>query len=113
MKERASITITIVLVIYLIAVFPNTGWTGENEQLENYYKKYISKCICKNESKTILLQTSRSENLKRSGAIYEQKAVFLKNYQNVLVDEMVRKKIGTEPYKVDYYLNKRFNRIFK
>jgi hypothetical protein len=113
MKGRASAAITVVLVIYLIAVFSNTGWTGENEQLVKYYKKYISNCICKNESKAALLQTSKSVNLRKDGAIYKQKAVFLTNHQNVLVDEMIRKEIGKKPYKVDYYLNKKFNGTIK
>ena len=112
MKGRACITITIVLVIYLIAVFPDIGLTDENEQLANYYQEYISQCISKNESKAAL-QTSRSENLRRSGEIYEQKAAFLTNYQDILADEMIRKDIGTKSYKVDYYLNKRFNEIIE
>jgi hypothetical protein len=110
MKGRACIIITMALAIYTIAVFPDIGRTDENEQLANYYKEYISKCISKNESKAAL-QTSRSKNLRRSGAIHEQKAVFLTNYQKILADEMIRKDIGTKSYKVDYYLNKRFNEI--
>jgi len=112
MKGRACITVTIVLVIYMISVVPDIGRTDENEQLANYYKEYISKCISKNESKATL-QTSRSKNLRRSGAIYEEKAVFLTNYQNILADEMIRKDIGTKSYKIDYYLNKRFNEIIE
>ena len=112
MKGRASITITIAMVIFLLTALPNIGRTGENEQLKIYYMEYISECICKNESKAAL-QNSRSENLRRSGVIYERKAVFLTNNQNVLIDEMIRKRIGKEPYKVDYYLNKRFNGIIK
>jgi hypothetical protein len=30
-----------------------------------------------------------------------------------LVDEMIRKEIGKKPYKVDYYLNKKFNGTIK
>jgi hypothetical protein len=51
--------------------------------------------------------------LREDGAIYKQKAVFLTNHQNVLVNEMIRKEIGKKPYKVDYYLNKKFNGIIK
>ena len=79
---------------------------------KKFYISYISECICKYKSKAAL-QNSKSENLRRSGVIYERKAVFLTNYQNVLIDEMIRKKIGTKPYKVDYYLNERFNGIIK
>ena len=112
MKGRATITITIVMVISLIAALPNTGQTGENEQLAKYYQEYISESISKNQSKAVL-QTSKSENLRSSGKIYKLKAVFLTNNQDVLVDEMIRKEIGTKPYKVDYYLNKKFNEMIK
>ena len=112
MKGTAFFISMIVMALALIIALPNTGQTGENEQLEIYYMEYISECICKNESKAAL-QNSRSENLRRDGMIYERKAVFLTNNQNVLIDEMIRKGIGTNPYKVDYYLNKRFNGIIK
>jgi len=102
-------TSIVAVALALMVALPDTGHAGEIEQLTKYYTEYISKCICKNESKATL-QTSRSVNLRKSGAIYEQKAVFLKNYQTVLVDEMIREEIGTKPYKIDYYLNKRFNR---
>ena len=113
MRGTAFFISMIVMAFALIVAFPNIGQSGENEQLAKFYQEYIYKCICKNESKAALLQTSRSANLRGDGAIYKQKAVFLTNYQNVLVDEMIRKEIGKEPYKVDYYLNKKFNGIIK
>ena len=112
MKGRASIIITMAVVISLIAAFPATGQTAENEQLVKYYQNYISKCISKNKSKAGL-QTSKSENLRSCAVVYKQKAVFLTNNKNALVDEMIRKEIGAKPYKIDYYLNKRFNEMIK
>ncbi|MBW2443781.1 MAG: hypothetical protein JRH12_25140 [Deltaproteobacteria bacterium] len=105
-------TSIVAMAFALMVALPDAGHAGEIEQPAKYYKEYISNCICKYESKAAL-QTSRSVNLRRNGAIYEQKAVFLKNYQNVLVDEMIREEIGTKAYKIDYYLNKRFNRRIK
>ena len=99
-----------VWVISLIAAFPAKGQTVENEQLVKYYREYISKCISKNISKAGL-QTSKSENLRSCGILYKKKAIFLTNNQNALIDEMIRKEIGKKPYKVDYYLNKRFNEM--
>jgi hypothetical protein len=113
MKGMAFFISTILMALALIVALPNTGQSGENEQLAKFYMEYISECICKNESKAALLKTSRSANLKEDGSIYKQKAVFLTNNQNVLVDEMIRREIGKEPYKVDYYLNKKFNGIIK
>jgi hypothetical protein len=108
MQGKTLIITTMVMVVSLIVGLPVTGQTEENVQLKNYYNAYIVKCIDKNQSKTVLL-TSRSENLRNYGAICKQKTVFLTNNQNALVDEMIKKEIGTKPYKIDYYLNKRFN----
>ena len=84
-----------------------TGQEGETDKLKQYYKEYISKCISKNQSKANL-QGSKSPNLRSCGAIAQQKVIFLTKYQNTLIDEMIIKKVSTKPYKLDYYLNKRF-----
>ncbi len=112
MKGRALITITMVMAVALTVALPDAGQTGENEQLKKYYNDFISKCISKNKSKTDL-QASRSANLRSCGALSKQKVIFLTNNQNMLVDEMIKNKIGTKPYKVEYYLNKRFHEKIK
>ena len=112
MGGKAFFITAMIMAVVLMGVISETGQSGENEQLAKYYQEHISKCISKNKSKAVL-QTSKSENLRSCGKIYKQKAVFLTNNQNVLVDEMIRKEIGTKPYKVDYYLNKRFNEMIK
>jgi hypothetical protein len=108
MKERTFITTMILLALALMAALANIGQAGENEQLQNYYKDYILKCILKNQSKASL-QNSKSANLRSYGARSRQKVVFLANNQNMLVNEMIKNKIGTKPYRVEYYLNKRFH----
>jgi hypothetical protein len=60
MKGTAFFISMIVMAFALIVALPNTGQSGENEQLETYYMEYISECICNNESKAALLQTSKS-----------------------------------------------------
>lgn len=112
MGEKAFVITAMIMAVVLMGVISATGQSGENEQLAKYYQEHISKCISKNKSKASL-QTSKSENLRSCGTIYKQKAVFLTNNQNLLVDEMIRKEIGTKPYKVDYYLKKRFNQMIK
>ena len=112
MGRKAFVITAMIMAVVLMGVISATGQNGENEKLAQYYQEHISKCISKNKSKAVL-QTSKSENLRSCGKIYKQKAVFLTNNQNVLVDEMIRQEIGTKPYKVDYYLNKRFNEMIK
>jgi hypothetical protein len=112
MRGKTLIITAMIMVVIFMGTTSATGQTGESEQLAKYYQAYISKCILKNQSKAVL-QTSRSENLRSCGALYKQKAIFLTNNRKSLVDELIRKKIGTKPYKVDYYLNKKFNEMIK
>ena len=108
MKASTLIVVMLLLVLTTLGAFPAIGLSGENEQLENYYNDYISECILKNQSKAGL-QTSRSENLRSCGALSEQKVIFLTHSRDKLIDEMIENEIGTKPYKIEYYLNKRFH----
>ena len=112
MKKRTLVIIAMAVVITLTGAMSATGQTGENEQLKKYYKAYILKSISKNQSKAGL-QKSKSPNLRSCGVLSKQKFIFLTNNQNMLVDEMVRNKVGKKPYKIDYYLNKRFHEKYK
>ena len=105
MNGKALIIISMAMAVILMVTIPVTGQTGENEQLKKYYKDFISKCITKSQSK-VGLKTSKSENLRNYSALSQQKVIFLTTNQNGLVDEMIKNKVGTKPYKIEYYLNK-------
>lgn len=112
MNVKTLVSITMAVVVTLTGALAAIAQTGENAQLKKYYKTYISKCISKNQSKAGL-QASRSKNLRSCGALSRQKVIFLTNNQNMLVDEMIKNKIGTKPYKIDHYLNQRFHNTNK
>jgi hypothetical protein len=97
----------IILVVILIGAISVAVQAGENEQLRTYYKEYISKCISINHSKASL-QTSKSKNLRSCGIISKQKAIFLTDNLDMLVNELINNEIGKKPYKIDYYLTHRF-----
>lgn len=65
------------------------------------------KCISKSQSKAGLI-VSNSKNLQSCGALSQQKIIFLTNYKSTLINEMIANKVSAKPYKVDYYLYKRF-----
>jgi len=111
MREISFVITSMIMVVILIGTIPATGQASENEQLRKYYNNYILKCISKNQSKAAL-QTSRSANLRSCGALSKQKVVFLTHNQNLLIDEMLKHKVGTKPYKVEHYLNKRFHETY-
>jgi hypothetical protein len=111
MRGISFVITSMIMVVILIGAIPAMGQASENEQLRKYYNNYILKCISKNQSKAAL-QTSRSANLRSCGALSKQKVVFLTHNQNLLIDEMLKYKVGTKPYKVEHYLNKRFHETY-
>ena len=112
MRGKAFIITAMIIVFIVIGALSATVLGGENEQLKKYYKDYISKCISKNQSKTAF-QTSKSKNLRSCGTLSKQKVIFLTNNQNMLVNEMIKNQIGTKPYKIEYYLNKKFHEAYQ
>jgi hypothetical protein len=108
MKIFAYALMTMVMVVALIGAYAMTAEASEAEQLRNLYSNYIIESISKSHSKSGLVK-SKSENLKESGALARQKAIFLTVNHDKLVDEMVEKEVGTKPYQIDYFLNKRFH----
>ena len=112
MRRKTFVIATTIMVFIFVGALSGTVLGGENEQLKKYYKDYISKCISKNQSKTAL-QTSKSKNLRSCGILSKQKVIFLTNNQNKLVNEMVENQIGSKPYKIEYYLNKRFHETYR
>ena len=108
MKILAYAIFTMVMVVALVGAYSMTAEAGEIEQLRNLYSNYITEVISKSHSKSGLVK-SKSQNLQSSGVIARQKAVFLTVNHDMLVDEMVENEVGTKPYQIEYYLNKRFH----
>lgn len=111
MREKIFVIATMIMVVIFMGAVSASGQSGENEQLRKYYKDYISKCISKNQSKAGL-QDSKSANLRSCGALSKQKVIYLTNNQNTLINELVDNQVGTKPYKIEYYLNKRFHQTY-
>ena len=107
MKILAYAILTMVMVIALLGAYTMTAEAGEREQLRSIYSNHIIEAITKSHSKSGLVR-SKSENLQTSGILARQKAIFLTANHDSLVDEMVENGVGTKPYQIDYFLNKRF-----
>ena len=106
---RAKILRIFVLANVLIfaGVYQSAAQSKSNEKLGKFYETYIFETIAKNKSK-INLKNSRSENLRRVAGKAEERIRFLTLKKDILVDEMIAYDIGPKPYKMEYYLNKRF-----
>ena len=112
MRGKAFVIAASIMVFSYMGALSGTAQGGQNEQLKKYYKDYIAKCISKNQSKAGL-QKSKSANLRSCGALSQKKVIFLTNNQNMLVNEMIKNQIGTKPYKIEHYLNKRFHQTYQ
>ena len=112
MRGKTFVIATMIMVFIFLGALSGTAQRSQNEQLKKYYKDYIAKCISKNKSKAGL-QASKSANLRRCGALSQKKVIFLTNNQNMLVNEMIENQVGTKPYKIDHYLNKRFHQAYR
>ena len=108
MRTKELIAIGIAGTMILIGAVPITAESPSNEQLAKFYENYIFEKIDKNQSKASL-KTSRSKNLRLVGAKAEKQAAFLTLKRDILVDEMMKQHIGQKPYKIEYFLNKRFS----
>jgi hypothetical protein len=108
MKLFATALMTILVVIALSGAYSMTAQAEETEQLRKLYSGCIVEAITRCQSKSGLV-SSKSENLRTSGLLARQKAVFLTDSHDVLVEEMVANDVGTRPYQIDYYLNRRFH----
>ena len=86
---------------------PVKAQSGSNDDLVKYYENCIAKKIYNCKCKTVL-KTSRSVNLQRKADLAARQVTFLTTNKNLLIHEMVERKISPKQYKVEYYLNKRF-----
>lgn len=108
MKLFATTLMTIVVVIALSGAYSMRAEAGEAGQLRNIYSGCIAEAISRCHSKSALVG-SKSENLRTSGQLARQKAIFLTANHDLLVEEMIENEVGTRQYQIDYYLNKRFH----
>ncbi len=108
MKAKELIIVGLAGVMVFTGAVQIAAESQSDEQLNKFYESYISGKISKSQSKTFL-KTSRSENLRLAAEKAEKKARFLNLKKDILVDEMIKQDIGQKPYKIEYYLNKRFS----
>ncbi|MBW1836466.1 MAG: hypothetical protein JRI99_05810 [Deltaproteobacteria bacterium] len=107
MQAKILIVCLLVGVITFIGVFPSTCISGNKEELAKFYEACISSEISKCQAKTTLSK-SRSANLRCYAAKNLKKAEFLQSNKDMLIKEMIKNDIGVKPYKIGYFLNKKF-----
>lgn len=112
MKAKLLCIVSLVLVMAVIGATHAAAQSVSKDQLVKYYESCITKKISTCNAKTVL-KTSRSVNLRRKADLSARQVTFFITNKNMLINEMVDQEIGQKHYKVDYYLNKRFNEMVK
>jgi hypothetical protein len=107
MKIAQMRAFLLISVFSLFLAAPALCQQADIDNLEAFYSTAIDKMIsnCQNKSD---LKHSKSEQLRRTAALSCMKAAYLKEYKNLLIREMIQADIGTQSYKIRYFLNERF-----
>ena len=83
-------------------------FSGDHKELAKYYESCIVREIVKCDSKLVLLRTSKSKNLHDYVKMEAQKAKFFKAEKEMLIKEMIEMQLKPKHYKVEFFLNNRF-----
>lgn len=110
MKIDRICIISFLSVMLVLGSTPLTAQSESDDQLLKFYESCIQKKISNCNAKTVL-KTSRSTNLQKKADLSIRQVTFYTKNKNMLINEMVDQGIGYKPYKVDYYLNKRFHEM--
>lgn len=78
----------------------------------HYYQVQIDQKILECEQRAGLVH-SREKNLKGYGQEACDQAAFFRNRKDRLAEEMVRRKVGTKAYQIDYFLIKAYTEAKK
>jgi len=108
MKSKLLIISLMIAVCVIWGPLKSTVFSGDNEEKAKYYDSCIVKEIIKCDSKFVLLSSSKSINLQDYAKIKAQKARFLEAEKAILVKEMTEMQLELKHYKVEMFLNSRF-----
>ena len=107
MVTKGCCIVSLVLFMAVIGASLTAAQSASKNQLVQYYESCITKKIYNCKAKTVL-KTSRSVNLRRKANLATRQVTYFTSNKTMLINEMVEQGIGQKPYKVEYYLNKRF-----
>lgn len=102
--------IATILIFYAIPVMSQQS---AETNLKAFYEASIDERISKCESKTAALRNSRFANVRSAAEMARLKAAYLSKYKEIIVQDMLDRKIGGKPYKIDHYVNQRFFTIIR
>jgi hypothetical protein len=111
MKKYYAAVWMIVVALALVTPLAAAAEEKELTAMEKYYGSLVDEAIIHCEAKN-KMRASWSGSVRRTAAVAYLKGAYLKEYKNDLVHDMIEEEVGEKPFKVNYYLNKRFYRLF-
>lgn len=104
------------IVIFLVFVvmagacpaFSQMTSAERNEAYEAYINDFILKCEQKNS-----MMDSMSENIRGEVVTSLMKANFYKKNKELLIQDLAKNNVEPKPYKIEYFLNKKFFAIVR
>ncbi len=100
--------VSVVFVVLMVCMVAPAQGGDEAQARKVYYESAITQEIAACRAKSEL-RSSRSPNLRMKGHREASKALFLETHKAQLVDSMVALNLETKTYKVERFLNDRFN----
>ena len=106
--KKTKWIVAALIVVFIIASAVKIGAQSQSvDPQKKFYETCLYEKIVKHQAKTIL-KNSKSKNLRLDAETAAQKATFLNQNKNMLVEEMIEQDIDLKRYQIDFYLNKRF-----
>lgn len=112
MKEKAAVYFGVLFLATVVFAAVVNSQGQDPASLRSYYEACVDEAIVICQCKAVR-SDSRSVNVRRMAAIAAAKESFLTSHRDQLVGEMLAQEIGLKPYKINYYLNKRFFETYR
>ena len=109
MQGKVLSTVVLISIFASWTMLNSTAVSSDRDKMAKYYTSCIVKKIENCNSKFILLSSSRSNNLQEYAKLQAQKAKFLEAKKELLIKEMIDMQLEPKHYKVELFLNSRFN----
>ena len=110
MKTKVLFIVFLALGMIFLSTSQSFSQSGTDAELVKFYETCIQNQISKHQAKAAL-KISRSENLRSCAVVSSKKAVFLVNHKDMLIQEMLKNEMDLKTYKVEHYLNRRYNEL--
>ena len=107
MQAKRLTVILMAGVVAFVGVLPLKALCDDEEVKAKFYESCIVREMAGCEKKASLLN-SRSENLQEYARVAIQKAAFLADQKESLIQELLEKQIALRDHSVQVYINSRF-----